>query len=481
MEWIKARWEGIMFQQNYYYFEKVCSNQQKLFGGSCRILSCVHEPKAYWFCYREDYDLEFGKLLVEKFLKDEGFYGQFKQDYMVAIRTLGKANEDMEEKRHSLAGLSNKELSEIYLSIIDKSRVFATYTMTCEPVELFLEQRLRQKIAEIIKSYDEAADELYSIFTAPDRLSFLQEERNEIIELADAMRTEGEKRMPERLPEHVTESIKRHARKWWWIRHSYMRQERQGEEFFVSELRKIIETGESKVSPQFSEEKQGILDQIEADDELRMFVQISGDYIHFRDLRKAELIKCIYYVNLIISELAGRLGLSFDDAAFMTYNEIIDASLGRISIPYDKIKMRKTAVSTYDEKGAHVWYGEEAAELRDEIFGTVETGASELEGTSASPGSVTGRVRVLMSSSEADEFQEGEILVTSNTAPDWVVIMRKAAAIITERGGITCHAAIISRELGIPCITGVQNVTEILKDGEIVEVDATKGIIKRLK
>ena len=76
-----------------------------------------------------------------------------------------------------------------------------------------------------------------------------------------------------------------------------------------------------------------------------------------------------------------------------------------------------------------------------------------------------------------DKFHDGDVLVTRMTAPDWVPLMRRAAAIATDSGGMTCHAAIVSRELGIPCIVGTRTATETLHDGEIVTVDATRGIV----
>ena len=67
------------------------------------------------------------------------------------------------------------------------------------------------------------------------------------------------------------------------------------------------------------------------------------------------------------------------------------------------------------------------------------------------------------------------------TRPDFMPLMRKAKAVITDEGGITCHAAIVSRELGIPCIIGTKIATKVLKDGDMVEVDANKGIVRKIK
>ncbi|MGI0033360.1 MAG: phosphoenolpyruvate synthase, partial [Nitrososphaeraceae archaeon] len=100
-----------------------------------------------------------------------------------------------------------------------------------------------------------------------------------------------------------------------------------------------------------------------------------------------------------------------------------------------------------------------------------------LKGIGASPGDVVGIVRIIHSKEEITRIENGEIIVTTMTSPDLVPAMSKSAAIITDLGGRTCHAAIVSRELGIPAIVGTQQATTILKDGQEVTVDAYNGIV----
>ncbi|MCS7134359.1 MAG: phosphoenolpyruvate synthase [Candidatus Pacearchaeota archaeon] len=100
-----------------------------------------------------------------------------------------------------------------------------------------------------------------------------------------------------------------------------------------------------------------------------------------------------------------------------------------------------------------------------------------LLGLPASSGVASGRVRIIHSLQELSKVQQGDILVTKMTSPDMVVAMQKASAIVTDEGGVTCHAAIVSRELGIPCVVGTKKATRILKDGMIVTVDGSAGKI----
>lgn len=112
---------------------------------------------------------------------------------------------------------------------------------------------------------------------------------------------------------------------------------------------------------------------------------------------------------------------------------------------------------------------------------TTEKKVVVVKGLPASPGKVAGRARVILDPNRINEFQDGEILVTEMTAPDWVPAMKKAKAIVTDSGGMTCHASIVSRELGIPCIVGTKSRGEActvnIKDGMMITVDATHGIV----
>ena len=104
-----------------------------------------------------------------------------------------------------------------------------------------------------------------------------------------------------------------------------------------------------------------------------------------------------------------------------------------------------------------------------------------VKGLPASPGLVAGKVHVITDPADIDQFKDGEILVTLMTAPDWVPAMKKAIAIVTDAGGMTCHASIVSRELGIPCVVGTKSRSEeatvVLKTGQEITVDAQNGIV----
>ena len=121
--------------------------------------------------------------------------------------------------------------------------------------------------------------------------------------------------------------------------------------------------------------------------------------------------------------------------------------------------------------------GEKAIQLENSI----QKGDKDwIKGTVAYEGKVQGRCRIIHDPFAKNDFQEGDILVTGMTRPEFVPLMEKASAIVTDAGGILCHAAITAREMKKPCIVGTERVTKTFKDGDHIEVDAYEGIVKKL-
>jgi len=133
---------------------------------------------------------------------------------------------------------------------------------------------------------------------------------------------------------------------------------------------------------------------------------------------------------------------------------------------------------TYEDGELHIIYGEDALEMENRI--AHQDDQTVLKGVVAYPGKVIGKCKIIFDPFEQRDFVEGEILVTGMTRPEFVPYMGKAAAIVTDAGGMLCHAAITSREMKKPCIVATERATKFLKDGDLVEVDADNGIVRKL-
>ncbi len=177
-------------------------------------------------------------------------------------------------------------------------------------------------------------------------------------------------------------------------------------------------------------------------------------------------------------------GIKYADWIHLTSVEIKQALAGSLKISMQEIAKRKSGYFYIFENGKPSLYtGAKARALTKQLeraTAALPTKTDQIVGQPASPGQVTGRVRICRSAAEAAKLGPGEILVAVMTTPDYVPAMKQAAAIVTDEGGLLSHAAIVSRELGKPCIVGTKIATRLLKYGDMVEVDAGSGIVKLL-
>lgn len=142
------------------------------------------------------------------------------------------------------------------------------------------------------------------------------------------------------------------------------------------------------------------------------------------------------------------------------------------------IERRKGYGILNNEKGSSILVGGKLKTLLKKHL--PETKEEGIKGTIAHHGKTSGKVKIIFEPSDIKKMQKGDVLVASETTPDFVLGLNLASAIVIDQGGITSHAAIISREYNIPCIVGTKIATKVLKDGDLVEVDADKGVVRRL-
>ncbi len=213
------------------------------------------------------------------------------------------------------------------------------------------------------------------------------------------------------------------------------------------------------------------------------YLLMAQRFVYIKDARDDFRRKGVYYALPFFAEIAKRMVLSTRDISYATSTEIINFLKSRTTVSQYSITARKIGFVMYlDLKNNIVCLQGESIRKALVEFGLANqaTGIQQIKGTVASQGKASGLVAIVNGINDLSKVKEGFILVAVTTHPDYTIAMRKAAAIITNEGGITSHAAIVSRELGIPCIVGTQNATKLLKDGDKVEVDTIKGIVRRL-
>ncbi len=194
----------------------------------------------------------------------------------------------------------------------------------------------------------------------------------------------------------------------------------------------------------------------------------------------------IYLALPLLEEISKRLHLSYKELEYLTKEEISSClKSGKIVEKEQrrKIKIRQKGFSVvidtkYKPLVVAGRYSKEFKSFFSEKYAKGEEGITK--GVCAYPGKVRGKVKIILSPQQKNDFKRGDILVTAMTTTDFVPLMEKAGAIVTDIGGTTAHAAILARELKKPCIIGTRIATKVLRDGDLVEVDADKGVVVKL-
>ena len=180
-----------------------------------------------------------------------------------------------------------------------------------------------------------------------------------------------------------------------------------------------------------------------------------------------------------MAEIGKRFSLPLGDLRFIRSTEL--EQLPNIAAELS-LRREKSLYIIFAGGKEALMIGDDAEKYFSNFENDVDVSAvSELRGSCASPGNASGIVKICRGEKEIGKVEEGDILVACMTQPEFLPAMKKAAAIITDEGGLTCHAAILSRELGIPCIIGTKIATRVLKDGDIVEVNANHGVVTVIK
>lgn len=223
----------------------------------------------------------------------------------------------------------------------------------------------------------------------------------------------------------------------------------------------------------------------------KQWLGISAEVVWVKGLRKEVFFHGFFVLDLLLKEIGKRSGLSLIQTKYLLPRELKLVLAGKdyANIANERIKFSVIYEKTlkgknlkWSDKGLKVFVGKQAKKfLSKQEFEKIKVIKTDtLTGSCACPGIAKGIVKIVNLPEEMSKMKQGDIMLAHTTFPSLVPAMKKASAIITEDGGITCHAAIVAREMQTPCIVGCKNAIAIFKDGDFVEVDANKGIVKKL-
>jgi phosphohistidine swiveling domain-containing protein len=503
-------------------YEKICKNKWVIQGFNSCLCYIFHGPlSSIEYChdfldygyteqlfifdkeyldyhYLEDDFINVGNEFYKKWKKDKNYFNQL----IEKNNELNNINFDVNNKvsKINLNFLKNEELfywfhliSKSYTKPIGVSHVLESISYVFEPM---IKENLSSETKLDINSKE--FKELFSHLLQPSKASWVTDESLDLLYLTKKIIEKKElkilfekdiKIIWEELPNEVKEKITFHRKKYFYNQLNYIHADgltdldyiKEIKEFILDNININLRINEHLIRYENNNQiRKEIIDKYNLSDDLVNMVNLIIECLHWQDERKKEMLSSIFYLNKVLKEISQRYNAPIEILKNFSWNEINHENLSQFDYNKEKRRLNKMIV----------YFSRENNKLKEEflfdkdyddfikLYSKEKNEEKELHGNTASLGKVIGKVRVCKTKEDLDNFEKDEILVAKMTRPEFVPAMKKAKAIITDEGGITSHAAIVSRELGIPCIIGTKNATIILKNGMLVEVNANHGFVK---
>ncbi|MBU0707531.1 hypothetical protein KKG41_04130 [Patescibacteria group bacterium] len=344
----------------------------------------------------------------------------------------------------------------------------------------YLSDWLEEKTIESVNKYGlkKIPQTVFSTLATPNENTYVKEELISLLSLAVRKKIDDA-------------DIKKHMAKYCWIEYGYLgpakkltyykkrlAELKRGKKTPSQQL-KEIERNDKKLIKQ----QKMLSQQLHLDRQAQYLFHVAREFMILKAYRQAIIFKTAYAYDHLFKALTRRFKISVKQLHYCLSDEIFELLKGR-QLNMSEINKRVNSyfVYTYIRGKNGLYYGAKAKKIiRDNLYEEkIDSTIKQIKGTTAYMGKVQGTVKVVNVSREMSKVNKGDILVSLATNPSIVPAMKKASAFVTDTGGVTCHAAIVAREMKKPCVIGTKIATKVLKDGDRVEVDANKGLIRKL-
>lgn len=421
-----------------------------------KLLGLLKDETVFFYC---DYArlIEHGKRIVSD-LMDKDYYKEKMLRWEHLCKELERFNKKFE--KINLKELNRDELRKLYSEFDDTYFRWWSFAQVVEPIVYYCEEELK-KIGND-----------FNLLSQPTKISFTRQEEIELEKIAQEAKSTG--------IEHVKDKIIAHSKKYFWLENNFHDTKTLKADYFQKKVEGLMKTemvfDDKNRLGKIQQEKERAMKGFS--EKSRFIVKLVDEFMIFQDIRKKYTLWSDFVIDSFSKEFSRRFKIDYNLIRFLT------APMAKKMLETGKVETETLMkikdccfLEYYEEKDqVDMYFGEEAKKKHKKFY-NADYSSEELEGLTANYGRAQGKARVILDPRKISEIVEGEILVTSMTTPDFVVAMKKAAAIVTDEGGITCHAAIISRELGIPCIIGTKKATELINTGDLLDVKANHGLV----
>lgn len=381
--------------------------------------------------------------------------------------------------------LSENELRDFFGILRKRCERFWKMSLFIDSFDAGFDQN---QIKEAGEQYDMTMNEL-SILTNPDEMTFNNERILDLIKIVKDIKLKRIKN--DQLDDFIADSarIAAYRKKYDYYKSNYLHIEHITDEEIKNEITKYRNDSDllKKTYDELNNyeeiqktKKVKILKKYKLkSNPLAFFARLT----YWREHRKQTNLMSIHLMFYVLATVERLTGISVEHLKNAHFDELDNILKGLIG--HDALARRESGgiMVVLSEEGNKIIEGKEAESLKEEQERLLLEGKEDkvIKGFVASQGYAKGIAKVVLDKNSFEKFEEGDILVTGMTRPEFVPLMKKAAGIVTNEGGITCHAAIVSRELSKPCIIGTQNATQEIEDGDLIEVRANHGTVRILE
>ncbi len=493
-----------------------------------KILTVYKGGYHLWFHFGTEDSKGVGDHLVKKFLQQPAFTKEVNRQIIIEADKLRSFAETIPEER--LDRLSNKDLWRFYNRHFFVHSHYYRWCWIPVAVDMF-HNNLTEKLKQYLRSIDveeSKVNEYLVILTQPTKKSLIQIEQEEFLQIASkvwqlprqrkvfrnywkllqqqataeyGLKTHTQEyeefleeqmaKLREKIDKKILKLLEKHYQKYFYVKFMWIGKEGvYSFDYYLKELVKLIG---SNINPQQEfrhirqefkkslQRRARLIKKLKIKNPWRTIIDAWGDFMVTKIYRRYAQIYAIYRMQPILKEIARRLQLTLKEVKSMTREEIkeglIDSKVNRRQLQ-ERVKL---FVFYTERNNFAILTGKKAKSIVKRLQKIDIGEVNEIQGQTGCVGKAQGTVKIIIRPKDMKKMKKGDILVSIATDPDIVPAMKKAAAIVTEQGGVTSHAAIVSREMNIPCVIGTKIATRVLKDGDLVEVDATKGVVKILK
>jgi len=385
-------------------------------------------------------------------------------------------------KNANLSTFSDKKLLEAYNSIFKEYDELYLYG---EPIA-FGSKPFADMLEEwFLKNKRGTSADFHALITPSER-TFLQKEHQALLSIALHAK--------EKPAAGIKELVRKHTEQFTWIPFDYG-SIHYTEKHFMQELKKLLKKSNQQLEQELSNMRtyssktkqtyNHLIKKYSIDAKRRKMLEAVQHSNYLMDYKKEVFTMLHWYSFKVFREIAKRLGMPRTLVQYVMPDEMKELLLGKEKPNLKKLESRHKHLVLISKPSGKIEIieGAKAKSIVESFLKkhNEEEAVPEFSGRPAFYGRVTGKVRVITDAKKCHEIKKGEIMITVMTSPDFMVAVKKAAAIVTDEGGVTCHAAIVSRERKIPCIVGTHKATRVLKTGMIIEVNADEGVVKILK